>query len=393
MKKLSRYLNLKIFFILSVVLLSVLCGCSDTPNMVIREDVTFRAEPAKVVISSAGNVDLGIITEDPQNEILVVTNDSIVYSCIAESQKNVNSCDFYRYVIETQEHIKLGTVYNCSYGLGHCFVNNKIYIPRLCQLTTSEEVSNWILELDLNTNTMSVVSKGKEHETIYNYNMQGFGKYLILLQTQDELQRLVAYDTDTRELIALMTYEYNSIEGKGEQIRAFDVGQNSISILIKEIDDSASEKYRIDIYDDEIRLIDTMDVTMMANWSKGVKDFEYENGYLIGSNINNEGFVGKINGNEVNTIAEFEETSLFLLPEITECMRYKMWLDRETNEIFRFDMQNGIIEKAKLNIKGIEDCSVSILRYSEESMVIKLTSNKEQIFHYILMEEIEFISI
>ena len=51
------------------------------------------------------------------------------------------------------------------------------------------------------------------------------------------------------------------------------------------------------------------------------------------------------------------------------------------------------IPKAKLNIKGIEDCSVSILRYSEESMVIKLTSNKEQIFHYILMEEIEFISI
>ena len=71
MKKLSRYLNQKIFFILSVDLLSVLCGCSDTPNMVIREDVAFRAELAKDVISSAENVDLGIITEDPQNEILV----------------------------------------------------------------------------------------------------------------------------------------------------------------------------------------------------------------------------------------------------------------------------------------------------------------------------------
>lgn len=248
----------KVLYVLGVVILLVLCSCADTSEMMILENESFQFEKIETERVTAQNVDVSAITEDPNNEVLMITGDSIVYFHYEGTQGNACQGDFFQYMIEEEEHIKLGTIYNASYCMASCFINNKLYIPQVCQLRRGEEPSGYILELDLNTNSMSVVSKGKGHESIYG-KIQGVGKHLLLMQTKDEFQRLVAYDTETKELYALVEYHHDPQQKTGEWILSYDAGSDMISVEIKVVDASGENQYRIDVYDYEMNLINQLE--------------------------------------------------------------------------------------------------------------------------------------
>lgn len=387
----------KKIMVLYIGFLLLLCACAGEntakSEQKIKDKSAFQFKAADNTASALKEVDLSVITADPNNEIFAITSTSIVYSYTGGAENGIRPCTFYKYDVEAGETAEIGTIYNWSYGMGETLVNNKLYIPRVCQLSPNEESSSWIIELDLEEKKMSVVSEAKNHVSFYSRNMQGFGKHLILQQTEEQFQRLIAYDTETKEMISLIKYEHDSETNTGKWISAFDVGMDSISVLVKTVDTAGEEHYHIEVYDRKINLVDTIDVTGIANWSHGIFDFEYENGYLIYSTINHSGGIGRIDGDNFESLALYKDLEFYLMSESAECMQYKMWLDQESKELYRFDMKRGTLEKAVLYSGFSEDLFVSAKRYSENVIVLHerpLNQNSTEEYRYILVDELDF---
>ena len=389
----------KVIITLCVGIIMLLCACSkghEENEAKILEFAAFQYKPVDDNTLSAKNIELSSIMKNPEDTVLAITDEGVVYSHADETENGATPCTFNMYLFESKDTIELGTIYNWSYGMGEILVNNRLYIPRVCQLSPKEQASSWIIELDLEEREMSVISKAKNRESLYSRNMQGFGKHLILQQTEKEFQQLIAYDTETKELIGLKKYKHDSQNSMGEWISAFDVGSDSLSVLVKSMDESGREEYRIEVYDSEIKMVETIDVTDMTEWRQGAFDFEYEGGYLIYSDINHSGLIGKIEDQELDVIRSFESTSFYLMSETSECVQYKMWLNQQEKMLYRFDMLNGVLGKAELNRGYSEDIFLSAKRYSEDVIILHeklFNQNEGDEYRYILVEELDFLTV
>lgn len=390
----------KIILALCVGVAVIFCACAaknvDKREAEILDTSVFQYKPIEDTVVIAEDIDLSTITEEPENTILAMIGEGVVYSRTEEDKDGTIPCTFYLYLFESKDTIELGTIYNWSYGMGEILVNNRLYIPRVCQLSPKEQASSWIIELDLEERAMSVISKAKNRESLYSRNMQGFGKHLILQQTEKEFQQLIAYDTETKELIGLKKYKHDSQNSMGEWISAFDVGSDSLSVLVKSMDESGREEYRIEVYDSEIKMVETIDVTDMTEWRQGAFDFEYEGGYLIYSDINHSGLIGKIEDQELDVIRSFESTSFYLMSETSECIQYKMWLNQQEKMLYRFDMLNGVLGKAELSSGYSEEIFLSVKRYSENIIILHeklFNQNEGDEYRYILVEELDFLTV
>jgi len=166
----------KIVYLFCLAFLIILSGCIRTPEsdnktssdskmpsdfkQTIDPNATISNE--KISIYNINNTKIG---EIERYGILVQTDDSIIYSKIPTGSVNsINEMDYYRYIFDTNEDIKLGTIKNWSYEAKYdtSVIDNSLYMF----ITTGDThvISNRTLELykvDLSDNTMSVIFSEK----------------------------------------------------------------------------------------------------------------------------------------------------------------------------------------------------------------------------------------
>ena len=96
---------MKKIMVLYIGFLLLLCACAGENKVKseqeIREESAFQFKAADDTASALKDVDLSVITADPDNEIIAITSTSIVYSYTGEAENGVCPCTFYIYDVES----------------------------------------------------------------------------------------------------------------------------------------------------------------------------------------------------------------------------------------------------------------------------------------------------
>ena len=223
-------------------------------------------------------------------------HDSIVYTKIPTDKVNsITEIDYYRYMLDTKQDIKLGTINNwAQQSTESVCLDEHLYL-----LITTGEVSDEqnrtvkLLDIDLKNNSIKVVLS---EEGGFPYNsMVGVEDKLFIAKVLSNGSCIEEYNIKTNKTQTLIKFDFNDKTTVGETIRQISADENTIALmmLVKEAADSV--KLRVDVYDHNLNYIKSVDVTDISSepneLRQGISNFQYSNGLFYYENFSSTRFL------------------------------------------------------------------------------------------------------
>lgn len=300
------------------------------------------------------NINNEVIGEFEHYGMFMQTEDSIIYTKIPEgSTSTITNMDYYRYFISTKDEIKLGTIENwVQLGMEITYIDNHLYffvgtgdIHNIDQRTLN------LIDIDLTNNTLSEIFSEKGG---WPYNsMSAVGEKILMTKVLVNGCNLEVYNTKTKETKILKSFDFDDDANIGETVRQISADENSISLLILNMQTEKDVQLRVDTYDWNMNLISSADMSDIStdknDLRQGVEYFDVTNDYVYYQNFSLKRFLGKIENDSVRQIAE---TNAGLHSIVSETVKHKdtnlfYEMYGENNYLYLFNNKDGSIKRAE----------------------------------------------
>ena len=293
-----------------------------------------------------------------------------------------------------------------------CVFDNKLYYWTTSGNREREEnVVDQFVEIDLEENKISVLYKTMEKQVMLRQRMQPFENALLSILKRQDGYEVVSFHIDTRKIEVKLEYEYDFSREQGEAIRAIDTNEENINVLVESRQENCEVQYRIDIYDHEYQLLETIDITDIHGkyeWKEKTSAFEYYDGYLLHSNGDGNKFFGKVSKKRIHTIFEYsygyrdqygdyyENPMYYDVQEFEEYDSEKFYKRIDTEELYRLDLKNGQVSCAEIVGLPEDFHMTAVLRIDEELLLIEFRKyldeigNCERKWYLVEIDELKF---
>ena len=309
---------------------------------------------------------------------LIQTNDSIVYTKIPTDKVNsITEIDYYRYMLDTKQDIKLGTINNwAQQSTESVCLDEHLYL-----LITTGEVSDEqnrtvkLLDIDLKNNSIKVVLS---EEGGFPYNsMVGVEDKLFIAKVLSNGSCIEEYNIKTNKTQTLIKFDFNDKTTVGETIRQISADENTIALmmLVKEAADSV--KLRVDVYDHNLNYIKSADVTDISSepneLRQGISNFQYSNGLFYYENFSSTRFLGEISNNQILKTIETNET--FAMALETENNKTKLFYQSfspNNNYLYLWNMRDKTLLKSEFYADNTKYYIINMTRSSNDDCLITM---------------------
>ena len=309
---------------------------------------------------------------------LIQTNDSIVYTKIPTDKVNsITEIDYYRYMLDTKQDIKLGTINNwAQQSTESVCLDEHLYL-----LITTGEVSDEqnrtvkLLDIDLKNNSIKVVLS---EEGGFPYNsMVGVEDKLFIAKVLSNGSCIEEYNIKTNKTQTLIKFDFNDKTTVGETIRQISADENTIALmmLVKEAADSV--KLRVDVYDHNLNYIKSADVTDISSepneLRQGISNFQYSNGLFYYENFSSTRFLGEISNNQILKTIETNET--FAMALETENNKTKLFYQSfspNNNYLYLWNMRDKTLLKTEFYADNTKYYIINMTRSSNDDCLITM---------------------
>ncbi|WP_028612758.1 hypothetical protein [Paenibacillus harenae] len=399
----------KIIGLLGLAFIMILCSCDDNSENDFEQTITASTSIPNETISiyDINNAKIG---EIERYGILVLTDDSIIYNKIPTgSVDSITEMDYYRYIFETNENIKLGTVKNWSYEAKYdtTVIGNSLYM----MVTTGEisDIENRTLHLykvDLISNTMSVIFS---EEGGFPYNtMTAVGNKLLMVRIiPTGGSELEEYNTETNERKILKKFDFDDKANTGEAIRQITSDENTISLLRLKIESDGKLWLYLDVYDHDMSFLRSVDVSTISSNStdspeselrQGVSNFVIANDYIYYANFSITRFLGKIENDSLRSIMdvnpEFEMSSESVKSKSSGLFYQSFGKD---NDLYLLNYTDGTLRKTTFNGDDERYYFINISRNTNDNLLITMKykdpkTGEELVpkLYYVNLSDLEF---
>ena len=309
---------------------------------------------------------------------IIQTNDSIVYTKIPTDKVNsITAIDYYRYMLDTKQDIKLGTINNWAQQSTESVCLDK----HLYLLITTGEVSDKqnrtvkLLDIDLKNNSIKVVLS---EEGGFPYNsMVGVEDKLFIAKVLSNGSCIEEYNIKTNKTQTLIKFDFNDKTTVGETIRQISADENTIALmmLVKETADSV--KLRVDVYDHNLNYIKSVDVTDISSepneLRQGISNFQYSNGLFYYENFSSTRFLGEISNNQILKTIETNDT--FAMALETENNKTKLFYQSfspNNNYLYLWNMRDKTLLKSEFYADNTKYYIINMTRSSNDDCLITM---------------------
>ena len=336
-------------------------------------------------------------------ETLLQVGNSIIYNKLPSGKAATReSVDYYRYDLETKQHIKLFTVKNYRYEVFYNAVADEEHLYMLISTSADDIDSVYLYDVNLVSNEAESILLSEEDYVYNTMTLAGDKVYIVRLKNGGCY--LDAYDTTTKELKTIKDYVFFNEKNAGEVIRQITADSTTVSMLRLKMESETEFRLYIDVYDYDmnfLRCIDVTDMYIVGDFS--VKDelrqlvayFRFENNYLFYLNFSSSRFCGEIQDEKI--IPVIDADSLF--GTATEVCKdnlnvyYRSYSSEPRNTIYLFDTDTGNIKEAVFNAKD-ERYLMSYMTKGKDSLVIRFESTREDnlptIMYWVKLDELDF---
>lgn len=262
-------------------LLFTLCfvGCSDVeaestyvlPGGIASDGVTHSNET--LAIYGGDGEQIG---ELEQYDIIAQTQGSIIYSKVPKgSEKKLKKLDLYRYMVDTGENIKLGTVKRWVTQVADPVeADGHLYLLAETGNLFHKYGYFGLFDIDLGKNTLTKLQSGKGAR----YHSMAVAGDQILLAKED---RIEAYDQNTEEMKTMLKADLDEESYRGEHLRKIFSDEEGI-VVLKFVD---TEGLLMERYDSGLHLTETKNLSILlpdaVDETASTRRFAYVKPYLF----------------------------------------------------------------------------------------------------------------
>ena len=309
---------------------------------------------------------------------LIQTNDSIVYTKIPTDKVNsITEIDYYRYMLDTKQDIKLGTINNwAQQSTESVCLDEHLYL-----LITTGEVSDEqnrtvkLLDIDLKNNSIKVVLS---EEGGFPYNsMVGVEDKLFIAKVLSNGSCIEEYNIKTNKTQTLIKFDFNDKTTVGETIRQISADENTIALMMLVKEAAGSVKLRVDVYDHNLNYIKSVDVTDISSepneLRQGISNFQYSNGLFYYENFSSTRFLGEISNNQILKTIETNET--FAMALETENNKTKLFYQSfspNNNYLYLWNMRDKTLLKSEFYADNTKYYIINMTRSSNDDCLITM---------------------
>ncbi len=336
-------------------------------------------------------------------EALLQFENSIIYNKLPSGKAATReTVDYYRYDLETKQHIKLFTVKNYRYEVFYNAAADEEHLYMLISTSADDIDSVYLYDVNLVSNEAESILLSEE-DYVYN-TMTLAGDKVYIVRFKNGGCSLDAYDTTTKELKTIKDYVFSSEKNEGEMIRQITSDATTVSLLRLKRESETEFRLYIDVYDYDMNFLRCIDVTnMYIVGDFSVKDelrqlvayFRFENNYLFYENFSSSRFCGEIQDGKLIPLIDTD----ILFDTATEVCKdnlnvyYRSYSSEPRNTIYLFDTDTGNIKEAVFNAKD-ERYLMSYMTRGKDSLVIRFKSTKEDnlptIMYWVKLNELDF---
>lgn len=377
-------------YLFCLAFLIILSGCIRTPEsdnkmpsdfkQTIDRNATISNE--KISIYNINNTKIG---EIERYGILVQTDDSIIYSKIPTGSVNsINEMDYYRYIFDTNENIKLGTIKNWSYEAKYdtSVIDNSLYMF----ITTGDThvISNRTLELykvDLSDNTMSVIFSEKGGFPYNTMTVTGNKLLMVRVITAGGCE-VEEYDTISGSRKIIKKFDFNDKTSTGETIRQITSDESTISLLRLKMESENKINLYVDIYDHEMNFLHSVDVSTIPakltdspknELQQGVSNFVVKNNYIYYANFSITRFLGKIENKSLRSIMEINP-EFEIAAESVKSKNTGLFFQsfNKDNDLYLLNYADGTIKKSTFKADDERYYIIYVSRDTDDNLLLTM---------------------
>lgn len=400
MKSFHRILAilLCIFFILPLGS----CGDANYENLPIDGDVPMSLIDNEVLpIYDINNT---VIGEIEHYGAIIQTEDSIVYTKLSDGPtESIDEMDYYRYILESGENIKLGTIKKWSYqNSNKVYVNDRLYFFVATNVDDSQERTLKFCEIDFKSNTMREIFSDKGGFPYNAMTLVGNHK-IVYTKILENGACLMEYNVETEETTLLKSFAFDDDGLKGETIRHVSSDENTISLLILKMQSEDQVELRIDRYDHDMNYITSIDMTSLSSdpneLRQGVWYFQVYHDYVYYENFSISRFLGRLEGNTIKQVAE-TDYNFSLISSAFNNFDKTLFYENLTasNDIYCLDSVDGTLKKTQFHAPD-EDRYYIVNAYTDQNDHLALVMSYrdpdtaeflEPRLYYINVSDLEF---
>ena len=309
---------------------------------------------------------------------IIQTNDSIIYTKIPTDKVNsITEIDYYRYMIDTKQDIKLGTINNWAQQSTEsvCLDEHLYLLITTGEMSDKQNRTVKLLDIDLKNNSIKVVLSEKGG---FPYNsMVGVGDKLFIAKVLSNGSCIEEYNIKTNKIKTLIKFDFNDKTTVGETIRQISADENTIALmmLVKETADSV--KLRVDVYDHNLNYIKSVDVTDISSepneLRQGVSNFQFSNSLFYYENFSSTRFLGEISNNQILKTIETNDT--FAMALETENNKTKLFYQSfspNNNYLYLWNMKDKTLLKSEFYADNTKYYIINMTRNSNDDCLITM---------------------
>lgn len=381
----------KIVLVLFLILATLLSGCNGISN---NNDSSAPVDSKENELETDPDLDNDVVIENETLEIYDISNkvigqfehygavtqleDGFIYAKIPTGRTDkITKMDYYRYVFATKENIKIGTIENWSYEAGYCnsYISNHLFISVTTDINVAEKRTLKILDIDLDSNTMSEISSEKGG---FPYNsMTVAGNRVLITKVVTNGSNLEEYNTETKETKKLMSFAFDDKSNVGEAVRQITSDGSTISLLILKMEVNGDTSLRMDVYDYEMKFLYSVDMSTIHSdeneLRQGVAHFSVLNDYVYYENFSLTRFLGRIEENTVKPIFETNPT-FAIASEIVNSKDTDLFYQSFStdNDLYLLNSADGTIKKAIFYADDERYQIINISRDKNDQLLISM---------------------
>lgn len=309
---------------------------------------------------------------------ILQTNDGFIYSkYIDESSGKLTEMEYYRYIFNTKKSVRLGSIKDWSLQTNEAeYINNHIYyFVSTGDITSYEDRKLKFIDIDLNNNTMSELSSETGG---FPYNsMAAAGNLVLMSKVLKNGSCLEAYNTETKEIRTLKSFNFDDKNNIGEAVRKISVNEQdkTISLLMLKITAENNVSLSIETYDYDMNLLDTIDISTISSDNnelcQGVSFFDYTNNYVYYENFSITRFLGLVNKSNLEKFNSINET-FQMVHETVKDNEINLFyqLGDENNYIYLFNTKVGTLKKSTFKADDDRYYITNMSKDNENNLII-----------------------
>ncbi|MCM1009204.1 MAG: hypothetical protein NC485_15050 [Ruminococcus flavefaciens] len=351
------------------------------------------------------NVQDEVIGEIEHYGQMTLLDDSIIFTkCPQNSDNDITEMEYYRYYLNSNEIIKIGTIENWAYEAVYC---NILHDDHLYMLISTGEILYPekryldLYDIDLSTNAMSKLTS--QHGG-FPYSSMAYNEdklYIIKLISTGGCY-LEEYNIKSKDSKVLMNFEYDAKTDTGEMIRQIFSFDDFISLLKIKYETLNDISLYIDIYDTKMNLQSSIDISSISDdinqLAQGVSDFTVVDNYFYYGNFSTLRYLGEFNERSIKSIQNTNSTfemATDVSPRNDSSLFYQSF--SSDNDLYLFDYSNGSIKKSSFELDDDRYYITNMSRNSNDGLLFTMSYKDaftgEELnprLYYVNMYELDF---